>query len=391
MEHIEQSFVQRYRRSLLLGAAVVALAGAGLLWYQRGASVEEVPAAVPSVPRISALGYLEPVTRVARLAAPTSGEGGLGSRVAELRVEEGDRVRRGEVLAILDSRERLQMALMEAEGRLEMAEAQLAQVAAGAKRGEIAAQGEVVRRIEVQAEGELSALRATRRRLAAELENARIERDRFQQLYREGAASQSILDSKQLVYDTAQAALQEAIANSERVSRTAARQRQEAIATLEQIAEVRPVDLEVAAAEVQMQRAAVARARANLAQATLRSPFDGQVLKVHARSGEQVGESGILELGQTQRMGAVLEVYETESRRVKVGQRVRIFTDSMALPLLGTVSEVGVRVQRQNVINADPTTNIDARVVEVRVVLDEDGAAAVKDRTNLQITGEVEL
>ncbi len=348
-----------------------------MLWWQQTTAPKPPEVIAPTPPRVSALGYLEPLTHVVRLAAPTPADGGMGNRVAELRVQEGARVRRGQVVAILDSRDRLETALMEARGRLQRAEAQLAQVAAGAKDGEVAAQTETIGRIEAQAEGELATLRATR--------------DRFQELYAAGATSKSILDSKQLLYDTTQAQLQEGIADTERVTRTAARQRQEAIATLDRIAEVRPVDLEVAAAEVALQRAAVARAEANLAQSLVRSPLDGQVLKIHARSGEEVGSDGILELGQTQRMGAVLEVYETEIGRVKVGQRVRLFTDSTAESFGGRVAKVGVRVQRQNVVNSDTANNIDARVVEVRVELDPAAVESFRKRTNLLVTGEIQL
>jgi HlyD family secretion protein len=72
----------------------------------------------------------------------------------------------------------------------------------------------------------------------------------------------------------------------------------------------------------------VARARlegagAELELSTVRSPIDGQVLEIHAREGERVGAEGIAELGDTARMYAVAEIYETDIGRVRSGQRGR--------------------------------------------------------------------
>ena len=55
--------------------------------------------------------------------------------------------------------------------------------------------------------------------------------------------------------------------------------------------------------------------RAELDLAVVRSPIDGQVLEVHARQGERVGPDGIVELGQTDAMYAIAEVYETDIGR----------------------------------------------------------------------------
>jgi len=67
-------------------------------------------------------------------------------RVAKLLVQRGDRVEAGQVIAIMDSRDRLQNALLEAQAQAKVSQAELAKVKAGAKSGEIAAQAaEIVR------------------------------------------------------------------------------------------------------------------------------------------------------------------------------------------------------------------------------------------------------
>ena len=67
-------------------------------------------------------------------------------------------------------------------------------------------------------------------------------------------------------------------------------------------------------------RADVQRAEAELERNRVRSPIDGQVIAVHARDGERVNGEGIVELGRTQEMYAIAEVYETDIGRVRLGQ-----------------------------------------------------------------------
>ncbi|HEY9813672.1 MAG TPA: HlyD family secretion protein, partial [Candidatus Sericytochromatia bacterium] len=53
--------------------------------------------------------------------------------------------------------------------------------------------------------------------------------------------------------------------------------------------------------------------------------------------------------------------------------------------LQGTVEQIGLQVKKQNVINADPSANIDNRVIEVRIRLDANSSQKVAGFTNLQI------
>ncbi|MBC6418875.1 MAG: biotin/lipoyl-binding protein [Prochloron sp. SP5CPC1] len=53
---------------------------------------------------VTALGYLEPSGEVIQLAAPTSSG---GNRVDQLLVKEGDWVQQGDIIAILDNRDRV--------------------------------------------------------------------------------------------------------------------------------------------------------------------------------------------------------------------------------------------------------------------------------------------
>ncbi|NJL82676.1 MAG: HlyD family secretion protein [Chloroflexaceae bacterium] len=333
----------------------------------------------------------------------------------------------GQVIAVLDSEARLTAALQQAQAEVQTAAARLAQVRAGAKRGEIAAQaarfeqqqaeltGQIptqratIATLEAELQGERQAQQAAIDRVAAEARQARTDCDRFQSLFRSGAVAEQERDQACLTAETAQERLQEARANLNRIvssrqeqireaqanlERTVATQEQQiAVAqkTLEAIAEVRPVDVEIAASELSVARAAVVRAQADLDQAYVKSPQAGQILDILARPGELVGNEGIVAIGQTQQMYAIAEVYESDIPKVQVGQPVTVTSDALGGELHGTVAEVGLQVLRQDVVNTDATADVDARIVEVKVRLDEESSRKVTGLTNLQITAQIQV
>ncbi|MBD2038572.1 ABC exporter membrane fusion protein [Leptolyngbya sp. FACHB-321] len=349
--------------------------------------ISETP---PQVKTVSALGRLEPQGEVIQVFAPTSAE---GARVEIIRVTHGQQIRKGDVIAVLDSYARRLAAFQEAQEQVRVAQAQLSQVEAGAKAGQIRAQARVVDRQQVELQTETEAQAATIARLQAELHNAALEARRYQVLYSEGAVSASLRDGKQLTADTVRQQLNEAQVNLSRIQRSRQQQVSEAQATLDQIAEVRPVDVNVARSQVSAAQARVARAKAELDLATVRSPQDGQVLKIHTRPGELVGEQGIISLGQTRQMVAVAEVYELDVSRIRAGQTATVISKNNAFPdvLRGQVVEVGLEINKQDVLNTDPAAQFDARVVEVKVRLDAASSRRVAGLTNLSVQVSIDV
>ncbi len=231
---------------------------------------------------ISSLGRIEPNGGVIQLAGPS----GLGSVIMELRVEEGDSVKKGDVIAVLDA---------------------------------------------------YPVRKADLTRLQAELENAQKSLQREQKLARSMASSASKIESLELAVKAA--------------------------------------------------RAAVTAAEAMLDLSLVRAPKDAQILYVHSRPGERVGVEGIVEIGDTQRMYAIAEVYETDIIHVKPGQTASISSPALAQPVSGTVERVGLKVGRMDVLGMDPVAEADARVIEVDILLDD--VEAVKALTNLQVEVEI--
>ena len=242
-----------------------------------------VSARPPSADNVSALGRLEPEDGLIQIAGPS----GTNAVIWKLLVDDGDRVKSGQLLAQLDT---------------------------------------------------VPVLKATVAQLEAELANAERDLKRQLQLYQDDVVSDALRDS----WET-------------RVA--------------------------VAAAELD-------RARAELARAHVYSPIDGSVIEVHAREGELVGPEGIVELGRTDHMFAIAEVYETDIGRVRIGQRAVATSPALPEPLTGTVDWINLKVAKADVLGTDPAARQDARVVEVEIRLDDSERAA--SLTNLQVKVEIE-
>ncbi len=108
----------------------------------------------------------------------------------------------------------------------------------------------------------------------------------------------------------------------------------------------------------------------------VRAPVSGQIVTIFARAGERVGPNGFAEIAQNDQMFAIAEVYETDVGRVKVGQHATVQSPAFEQPLTGTVDRIGMKIGKQDLLDTDPIARTDARVVEVRVKLDDSKRAA---------------
>jgi HlyD family secretion protein len=395
-------FKPRSTRTIVLGVAGIAAIATSTLVFPRvynlvAAKTTKVSSPARSdlspgkiVPNnaVSAEGRLEPQGEVIDLSAPNIAE---STRIDKLLVKLGDRVKTGQVIAILDSRDRLQASLQKSQTRVKVAQARLEQVQAGAKEGSIKAQQATINGIEAELQGQTAALTANIDRIKAELHNAGTECWRYQKLYKDGAISAQERDNTCLKKNTLQDRLEEAQATRNRTQKTLLKQLSEAKATLEEIIEVRPTDVAVAKAELEEAKADVRQAQANLNLAYVRSPQSGQILKVHTRPGETIAQKGIVATGKTDRMYAIAEVYETDISKIRVGQTAKITSFGFLGELSGQVDEVGLQIGKQDILSTDPTADADSRVVEVKVRLDPASSQKVKGLTNLQVNVVIHL
>ena len=331
---------------------------------------------------IAAIGRLEPEGEIIQVSAPALME---GAKVEKLLVALGDQVTKAQVIAILDNHERLLRALDLSIQQLNVAKMRLGQVEAGAKTADIQAQASRVQELRRELDGQMATQAATIKRLDYELKNAKTECQRYDSLFANGAISASQRDNICLAADTIQQQKQEAQAQLQRIQETLSQRINEAQLTQTAIAEVRPSDVAVAGAEVQEAYARVKQAEANLALSLVRSPREGQILKVNTKAGERVGNEGIVELGNTQQMKVVAEVYETDISQVKLGQKAHISSQGLIEALEGAVDEIGLTIGKKDLLGTDPAAASDVRVVEVKINLTPESSRVARNLTNLQV------
>jgi HlyD family secretion protein len=326
---------------------------------------ETAPA--PGPRRISALGRLEPETRIRKVSVPTSLS---GDRVQEILVDEGQQVKKGQPLAELNSKASLAAALAEAEENVTLAQRKLDQVKAGAKEGEIQAQVYKVQSLERRLAGERLAQDQKVNSKRSTMQEARTETKRYDALYASGGASQLERDRYRTRAQTTEADLAQAIETRAGTLASLSAEIESERQKLAQIREVRPVDVATAESELRKAIASRDRAKQELAFATVLAPQDGRILKVVVQPGDKVGDPGILEMADTSRMVVTAEVYQSDIKEVRIGQGATITADGFAGSARANVYQLLPQVQRQSIFAGEAGENQDQRVFQVRLRID---------------------
>ncbi|MBD0335052.1 MAG: efflux RND transporter periplasmic adaptor subunit [Cyanobacteria bacterium Co-bin13] len=349
---------------------------------QEARELEALPP--PQQVQVAALGRLEPQGRVVDVAAPEMG------RLGQLLVREGDQVEPGQILAYMDTYEIRRAERDYAASQLEEARSQLT---AEQQRGNSRIQEATTRigQVDPPQQAAIAAQEAAIDSLRAQLNVAEIDLARFQRLNASGALSRQELDRQQATVDQLQADLQNAQATRDRL----VRERQGNISNAQ--AQVQSAQAEKQLAEVatrvQSAEQNLALAQAQLDRTVIKAPQAGKVLDVYVDPGEAVApaETPILALGNTNQMYVVAEVYETDIGLVKPGQQVTITSRNGAFDqvLTGTVERVGLQIFKNDILDDDPAANADARVVEVRVRVDQ--SEVVAGLTNLQVDVAIDI
>ena len=367
------------------GAIALALLGFGIarLMAPPPATTTETATPLPQRVDVVALGRLEPKGEVIRVGGPT------GERIKRLEIKEGDRVQTGQVLAYLENYD-------EQKAQRDVAASQLAeseqQMKAATTYGQTQIQQAATEVEKVRQPGafEMEAQRATIRELEAEVAVETQDLERFRALAQDGAIAQQTFDQQQSTVRQAQEKLNNAKATLIRLETALQTDIRSAQATLQtQRANLPLSQIQIA---VESARQNLNLAAAQLERTIIRSPSNGRVLRILARSGEALGQEGsILDLGDTREMYVVAEVYETDVGLVKIGQSATIMSrnGAFATALTGKVAEIGWQVFKNDVLNDDPAANADARVVEVKVRLDD--SKPVEALTNLQVDVKIDV
>ena len=119
----------------------------------------------------------------------------------------------------------------------------------------------------------------------------------------------------------------------------------------------------------------------------LRSPIDGFILGINTRVGERPKNEGILDIGSSQKMEALIEVYESDIDRVFISQNVELTSENGGFQknLKGKVIRISPQVKQRKVLSTDPTGDADSRIIEVRVKLDQDSIDIVQNYAGMKV------
>lgn len=385
-------------RYLLRATMLVFLAccGACNLPLARGDRPPEPPPSEENSTKwVVALGKLIPEGDTIKISVANAED----SRVNSILVEEGDTVPANAIIATLQGRDRAEQQLKESQANVAVKRSQLKKIQQGeAKVGEIAAQKAAIAELEARLANETSQKQAEIAEAEATLRKAQPKYDRFvaSAAAEEGAISQNVLEEAKEELDRAAAALNVTKADLNNTTSTLKAQIARENANLARLQEVRPVDVEIAQAELQQALIQVQQRRAELDDTLVRVPIAGQILKINTRVGERVNvEEGIALLGQTKQMYAIAEVYETDIVRVKLGQKAVISSEYGGFKgeISGKVAHVGLQVNTTE-LNADeenPTNDINARVVEVKIRVDPKDSPKVAALTGMQVRLKIDV
>jgi HlyD family secretion protein len=354
---VAKSRARRWRWWLIAGMVLIMLIGAIVAptfkSKQQRAAVTIAKDAPPTT--VVGLGYLEPASTLVTIGTPGGGD---AARIASLQVVEGQEVEQGEIIAVLDTADRLNAQRKASQSQIDLKRLAL-------------------QRQRLDMVNAIASRRAAVTRARADLDTAAAELKRQEDLVAQGFTSPSALQSKRREFLNAEATLEETSAALRRAETTTAAS---AHSSSSEFIDVAMVLRELAAAEADL-----AVTRANLDLATIRAPFKGRITAINARPGERIGNDGVVEMGATDNMRAVIEVYQSDIDRIRLNQSAELRADALTQTFAGKVERIGIAIKRQTVVNNDPATATDARVVEVFVALDADTSRKLSAYSRLQV------
>jgi HlyD family secretion protein len=284
---------------------------------------------------IAGPGRIEPYSEDIKIGSELSG------RLKSVNVEEGDSIRRGQVLAELENAD-YRAQVESARASVAAKEASLRKVINGARRQE--------------RDEALSSVNEAQ----AVVEDAKSELRRRQELFSAGVVSREELERYAREADVAKAKYDAAVQQHALVDDHA-----------------REEDRSLAAAELQLAQGQLAEAEARYAKTFICSPIDGNVLRKHHRSGESVSNSStapdpILTIGDRKTLRVRVDVDETDVSKVSVGQRAYVTADAFGKQKFwGRVVRVGQQLGPKNVRTDEPTEKVDTKILETLVELDQ--------------------
>ncbi|MDA8383392.1 MAG: efflux RND transporter periplasmic adaptor subunit [Betaproteobacteria bacterium] len=261
------------------------------------------------------------------------GTGELNGKVERILVNEGQAVKAGQVVAVLQNRD-LRAAVEQAAANLALAQSQLADLQAGARPQQIK-----------EAAAALQGAKAV-------LDEAARQVARYRALRREGMVSPAALDQEEKSFRAARASVEEAA------------QRENLLK-----AGPKPQTVTVYRNKVALAQANLDYARALLGNTRIRSPISGVVIQRYVEPGEGVTpEIPIVDVADLNKVWVNAEVDETDIGKVALGEPVRITSDAYPGRVFrGRVAQIADYVGVRKVRPSNPAVNLGLKVAQVKI------------------------
>jgi len=265
----------------------------------------------------------------------------VGGQVKEILVDEGQAANKGQVLARLDDRTvRLQIA--QAEAALKAAQAQLAQVKAGARQEAVAAaeaalsgaKANLARLKAGPKPEEIAAAKALMDKAAAAVQLAQAEYDKIAWHTGIGMTPQAVaLQQATLDYESAKARYEALVrgATPEELAQAQAQVDQAEAQLALTKAGARPEEIALAQAQVDQAQAALDQARSALKDLELVAPFAGTVAALNVEEGEMVTPAvPVVVFGDLTRLHVETDdLSEVDVAQIAVGQAAKVTVDAL--------------------------------------------------------------
>jgi HlyD family secretion protein len=290
----------------------------------------------------------------------------VGGRILELRVDEGDRLNRGDVIARLDTRD-TELQIQRARADRDAAVAQLRLLEAGSRVEDIR-----------QAEAQVDAAEAEALALQADLKSAQLDLDRFEALLKANAGSQKQRDDAKARVDMTRERLRSA---EERV-----RAARETTTRLKRGA--RPEEIQAARARVSGTDAQLAVLDKAISDAQITAPVSGVITQKLVDAGEIVMRgTPIVVVTDLDNAWANVFVPEPMIPRVKLGQPARVITDAGGEGLSGKVTFISPKAEftPRNVQTAEERSKL---VYRIKVTVDNTAGVL---KPGMPVDAELEL
>jgi HlyD family secretion protein len=324
--------MRRWKYLLIVSLTAMLLAVV-LLTRFRESTAKAAPTMVPSPDTlIAAPGRVEAVSEEIRVSSELSG------RLKSVSVEEGDRVRKNDVLAQIENEDYV--------ARVAGAEALLAQ-----------RQAELVRLVNGARTQERRAAEAARQAAQAVLDNSQREAERRRNLADRNMISRDEAERYDRAYRVAQAEYERASQEFSLVDAAA-----------------RDDERQRAEAAIASARAQLAEARAYLEKTYIRAPIDGVILRKFRHAGESVStqfDSPIVTLADDSSLRVRIDVDESDVARLRVGQPAYVMAEAYgSQKFTGHIFRVGRILGKKNIRTDEPSERVDTKILETLVQLD---------------------